>query len=188
MTASEDHSEAGTAAPALTGLALRRDFGAHLEANYRRLVAQLYAITLDPGAAHDAVQGAYSAAWRRWSQLHRDRDPAAWVRRVAVRSTMGGWNRVLGLIGRGRGPGPVPADVDERTRAVLRALARLGPAQRRAVVLHHMAGMRPASIAHLEKITTATVRRRLTEAEEVVAIGMADVLPEILGLTDEAVR
>ena len=45
---------------------LRVDFGAHLEANYQRLVAQLYAITLDPGEAHDVVQDAYSRAWRSW--------------------------------------------------------------------------------------------------------------------------
>ena len=36
---------------------LRADFGAHFEANYQRLVAQLYAITLNPAEAHDVVPG-----------------------------------------------------------------------------------------------------------------------------------
>src|SRR6478672_6161556 len=50
-------------AAAPTPAQLRVDFGAHLEANYRRLVAQLYAITLDPAEAHSVVQDAYSRAW-----------------------------------------------------------------------------------------------------------------------------
>src|SRR3954463_13762483 len=49
-------------APVPTPAQLRVDFGAHLETNYRRLVAQLYAITLDPAEAHSAVQDAYSRA------------------------------------------------------------------------------------------------------------------------------
>src|SRR5258706_1284474 len=74
--------------PAPTPAQLRVDFGAHFEANYQRLVAQLYAITLDPGEAHDAVQDAYSPAWRQWATVGRSPDPTAWVRRVAVPSTI----------------------------------------------------------------------------------------------------
>lgn len=76
---------------------LRADFGAHLETHYPRLVAQLYAITLNPQEAHDAVQDAYSRAWRRWSSLRADEpvpgteDPVVgWVRRVAIRTSMRG--------------------------------------------------------------------------------------------------
>ena len=65
---------------------LRIDFGAHFESNYQRLVAQLYAITLDAGQAHDAVQDAYARAWRRWVTVGRMPDPSAWVRSVAVSS------------------------------------------------------------------------------------------------------
>ncbi|OLT20727.1 hypothetical protein BJF78_09170 [Pseudonocardia sp. CNS-139] len=131
--------EARRPEPALLRVDLRADFGAHLEANYQRLVAQLYAITLDAGEAHDAVQDAYSRAWRNWDTIGGSPDPSAWVRRVAVRSTARSWRRTLARFGIAR-PRPVSDGVDPRTGALLAALGRLSPGERRAVVLHHMAG------------------------------------------------
>jgi RNA polymerase sigma factor (sigma-70 family) len=159
---------------------LRADFGAHLEANYQRLVAQLYAITLDPGEAHDVVQDAYSRAWRNWSTIGRSPDPSAWVRRVAVRSTVRSWRRTLARIGIGR-PRSVGHGVDERTGALLAALGRLTPAERRVVVLFHMAGSSVEEIAALEQASVGAVQARLARARQVVTEGMADVLPAVLG-------
>jgi RNA polymerase sigma-70 factor (ECF subfamily) len=159
---------------------LRADFGAHLEANYQRLVAQLYAITLDPGEAHDVVQDAYSRAWRNWSTIGRSPDPSAWVRRVAVRSTVRSWRRTLARVGIGR-PRGVGHGVDERTRAMLGALGRLSPGERRAVVLFHMAGASMGEIAALEQASVGTVQARLARARHVVTEGMAEVLPAVLG-------
>jgi RNA polymerase sigma-70 factor (ECF subfamily) len=161
---------------------LRVDFGAHLEAHYPRLVAQLYAITLDPGEAHEAVQDAYSRAWRRWSEVGSGPDPTGWVRRVAVRSTHRSWRgalRAAGLLrARSIGGG------DPRTGALLAALARLSPAERRAVVLLHMVGLDRGRIAALEGISPATLRDRLRRAHQVVSEGLADELPGVLGLVD----
>jgi DNA-directed RNA polymerase specialized sigma24 family protein len=159
---------------------LRVDFGAHLEANYQRLVAQLYAITLNPGEAHDAVQDAYSRAWRSWAAIGRTPDPSAWIRRVAVRSTIRSWRGALARFGIGR-PRAIGAGVDERTRAILRSLARLSPAERRAVVLFHMAGAPVQEIAAIEQASEALIHARLTRGRHVVTEGMADVLPDVLG-------
>jgi DNA-directed RNA polymerase specialized sigma24 family protein len=159
---------------------LRVDFGAHLEANYQRLVAQLYAITLDPGEAHDAVQDAYSRAWRDWAVIGRSPDPSAWIRRVAVRSTIRSWRRMLARVGIGR-PRSVGEGVDPRTGAMLNALGRLTAAERRAVVLSHMAGVPLAEISALEQVSMGSVQARLSRARLVVTEGMADVLPEVLG-------
>lgn len=161
---------------------LRVDFGAHLEAHYQRLVAQLYAITLDPGEAHEAVQDAYSRAWRRWSQVGSGPDPTGWVRRVAVRSTHRSWRRPLRRVGLVR-PRPI-GDGDSRTTALLAALARLSPAERRVVVLFHMVGLDRGEIAALERISTAGVRDRLGRAHQVVSEGLADELPSALGFVD----
>ena len=106
---------------------LRIDFGAHFESNYQRLVAQLYAITLDAGQAHDAVQDAYARAWRRWSTVGRAADPSAWVRSVAVRSTIRSWRSVLARFGIG---GPAPDRQEHRTPHpghALRAAPAAGP-------------------------------------------------------------
>jgi RNA polymerase sigma factor (sigma-70 family) len=156
---------------------LRADFGAHFEANYQRLVAQLFAITLNSGEAHEVVQDAYSRAWRQWTAIGRLRDPAEWVRRVAVRSTIRSWRRALTWVGVGR-PQPVDADaVEPATAALLSALARLSTAERRAIVLHHMAGWSIAEIAVVERSSPGNVSVRLARASQVVG----GALP---GLTD----
>jgi hypothetical protein len=77
--ADEAYPDAGYAVPAadpspprpdrLPPDQLRADFGAHFEAHYQRLVAQLYAITLNPAEAHDVVREAYSRAWRKWAEI-----------------------------------------------------------------------------------------------------------------------
>ncbi|MCW0215971.1 MAG: sigma-70 family RNA polymerase sigma factor [Pseudonocardia sp.] len=161
---------------------LRADFGAHFEAHYPRLVAQLFAITLDSGEAHELVQDAYSRAWRRWSDIGRGPDPAGWVRRVAVRSSMRSWRRLLSRAGLRSTRIPDSETVDPRTRAVLHALARLGAPERRSIVLRHMAGMPTAEIAALEGVSAGAVQARLARADHVVAEGMADVLPQVLGV------
>lgn len=166
--------------PEPTPASQRVDFGAHLEANYQRLVAQLYAITLDPGEAHDAVQDAYSRAWKRWSEVGSGPDPTGWVRRVAVRSTHRSWRRALGRLGLAR-PRSI-GDGDSRTGALLAALGRMSPAERRVVVLFHMVGLTRAEIAALEQVSTATVRERLGRAHLVVSEGLADELPSVLGI------
>lgn len=165
-------------APTPSPAQLRVDFGAHLEANYQRLVAQLYAITLDPGEAHDVVQDAYSRAWRRWAVISRSPDPTAWIRRVAVRSTIRSWRRILARVGAGR-PRPAGDGVAPRTGALLSALGRLPAAERRCVVLFHMAGAPIGEIAALEEVSPGVVQARLARARRVVTEGMADVLPDV---------
>ena len=154
-------------APAPTPAQLRRDFGAHLEANYRRLVAQLYAITFDPAEAHSAVQDAYSRAWRTWTTVSRSPDSVGWVRRVAVRSTIRSWRRLRLRSRRPVGPGP-----ETPTGAVLAALRRLPAAERRCVVLHHMAGAPVKEIAAVEGVSVGTTAARLARAQKVVSDGL----------------
>ena len=164
--------------PASLAARLRADFGAHLEADYPRLVAQLYAITLDAGEAHDAVQDAYSRAWRDWVAIRRSHDPAAWVRSVAVRSTIRSWRRLFARTGVGAHRS-VGAGTDPRTAAMLSALGRLPAAERRAVVLFHMAGVSLGEIAAIEGTSADAVAARLAHGQHVVTGGMADVLPDV---------
>lgn len=170
--------------PATPAEAARTDFTAHLAAHYQRLVAQMYAMTLDAAEAHDAVQDAYSRAWHSWSEVGASPDPAAWVRRVAVRSTGRSWRRLVGRLGRGGAARRVEETVDARTAALLAALRRLPAPERRAVVLAHMVGMTPAEVAELEQVPEHVVDARLDRARHVVIEGMADVLSAVLGPVD----
>jgi RNA polymerase sigma-70 factor (ECF subfamily) len=152
---------------------LRADFGAHFEAHYQRLVAQLYAITLNPAEAHDVVREAYSRAWRKWAEIGASADPAAWVRRVAVRSTMRSWRRAVARVVPGRRR--ALADGGEpRTRAVLLALGRLHDTERRAIVLVDMAGVPVVEVAVLEQVPPGTVAARLSRARRVVGDALAE--------------
>jgi DNA-directed RNA polymerase specialized sigma24 family protein len=151
---------------------LREDFGAHFEANYPRLVAQLYAITLDSAEAHDAVQDAYARAWKSWSTIGHTPDPSAWVRRVAVRSTIRSWRRWFR-----RGARPVPAGAEGVTGTLLEALRRLDAPERRCVVLHHMAGASATEIAAIEGVSPGTVGARLRRAQAAVADVLQDAAP-----------
>jgi DNA-directed RNA polymerase specialized sigma24 family protein len=158
---------------------LRADFGAHFEAHYQRLVAQLYAITLNPAEAHDVVREAYSRAWRKWAEIGASADPAAWVRRVAVRSTMRSWRRTAARIRPGKRP-PLADGGEPRTRATLLALGRLRDAERRAVVLVDMAGVPVVEVAVLEQVPPGTIAARLSRGRRVVGDALTEagsVLP-----------
>ena len=158
---------------------LRADFGAHFEANYQRLVAQLYAITLNPAEAHDVVREAYSRAWRRWAQIGASADPTGWVRRVAVRSTMRSWRRVAARIAPGRRRRALADGGEPRTRAMLLALGRLPDAERRAVVLVDMAAVPVVEVAVLEQVPPGTVAARLSRARRVVGDALSEVGPAV---------
>lgn len=170
---------AQTAAPALAPEQLRADFGAHFEAHYQRLVAQLYAITLHPAEAHDVVREAYSRAWRRWAEVGASPDPAGWVRRVAVRSTMRSWRRVVARIAPGRRSRVLADGGEPRTRAALLALGRLPDTERRAVVLVDMAAVPLVEVAALERVPPGTVAARLSRARRVLGDALAELGPPL---------
>jgi RNA polymerase sigma factor (sigma-70 family) len=159
---------------------LRLDFGAHFETHYQRLVAQLYAITLDAGLAHDAVQDAYARAWRRWTTVSRTADPTAWVRSVAVRSTIRSWRSLLGRFGTRR-PRADRDNIEPRVRALLSALHLLPAPERRALVLAYMAGSSIAEIAAIEQVSINTVQARLSRGRRLISENLADDLPALLG-------
>jgi DNA-directed RNA polymerase specialized sigma24 family protein len=176
----DDLAEPAVSAPVrLRPEELRADFGAHFEAHYQRLVAQLYAITLNPAEAHDVVREAYSRAWRRWAEIGASADPAGWVRRVAVRSTMRSWRRTVARIAPGRLRRALVDGGEPRTRAMLLALGRLHDTERRAVVLVDMAGVPVVEVAALEQVPPGTVAARLSRARRVVGDALAEVGPVV---------
>jgi RNA polymerase sigma-70 factor (ECF subfamily) len=163
----------------------RTEFGQHLEAHYPRLVAQLYAITLDAGEAHEVVQDAYARAWRNWAEIVRSGDPSVWVRRVAVSTTIHSWRSLLARVGLRRRRPPEISTMAPRTAALIGALYRLPPPERRAVVLFHMVGASTAEIAALEGKPERKIESRLSRARLVVTEDMVDVFLGVLGTTGE---
>ena len=141
---------------------LRVDFGAHFEANYQRLVAQLYAITLDAGRGPRRRAGRLRAGLAAAGRRRPDRRPerpgppgggALHHPQLAARARPLRASAARGRSGRRRRPAP---------RRLLSALGRLPPAERRAVVLTYMAGCSIEEIAARRAGRRSTVQARLS--------------------------
>ncbi len=153
-----------------------RDFSAFYDATWARTVACAYAVTGDLGAAEDVAQDAYTRAWPRWTRIREYDDPGAWVRRVATRQAISRWRRMRTAVThlrRERPPEPSPGP-DETTVLVVRALQTLPEAQRRAVVLHHLAGLPVAEVAAMERCPVGTVKARLSRGRAALAVVLGD--------------
>jgi RNA polymerase sigma-70 factor, ECF subfamily len=132
-----------------------------LERLYREHGARLWRALLayagDPDVASDALSEAFAQALRRGSEL---RDPMRWIWRVAFRVAAGEL-----AAARQRGAGRVTEvgyEMSEPAVDLVRALGRLSPNQRAAVVLHHYAGYRAREIASIIGSTGPAVRVHLS--------------------------
>jgi RNA polymerase sigma-70 factor (ECF subfamily) len=117
------------------------------------------------------AQEVYIKAWPRWSKLSTYDDPGAWVRQVATRQAISRWRRgrtARDFLARSRPPEDAPAP-DESTVALVTALRSLPEAQRRALVLHHLAGFSVAEVATAERCPEGTVKARLSRGRAALA-------------------
>jgi RNA polymerase sigma-70 factor, ECF subfamily len=162
-----------TAAAAATGAATtfdHRDFDEFYAAKFDVLRSQLYAYLGDRTEAQDLVQEAFCRAYTRWSRIRKYDDPYAWVRRVA-------WNLATSRLRRQRTftsflrrqreehqDGPSPDRV-----ALVAALAKIPPKQRKAVVLHYLGQLSVAEIAAQEDVPEGTVKSWLSRGRTALA-------------------
>lgn len=146
------------------------EFAGLYHAHFNRIATQLYAYLGDHAEAQDLAQEAFCRALENWEKISRYGDPSAWVRRVA-------WNLATSRLRRIRvavrhlarqreqhTPGPEPDHV-----ALVRALAALPAAHRRAVVLFHLCHLTVAEIAAQEEVAEGTVRSWLTRGRAALA-------------------
>jgi RNA polymerase sigma-70 factor (ECF subfamily) len=110
------------------------------------LAVQIAALTGDPYEASDLVQEAFMRAWIQWEKVGRYEDPEGWVRRVAHNLAVSRWRRARRVVLRAEVPAAALDGPDEGI-GVLEALQSLPTQERRAVVLHHVAGLSVADVA-----------------------------------------
>ena len=152
------------------------DFAAFYDATWSRTVACAYAVSGDFGLAEEIAQEAYTKAWPRWTRLKDYDDPGGWVRQVATRDAVSRWRRArtaLRHLATTRDPEPVRGP-DGTSTALIGALRQLPEAQRRAVVLHHLAGFPVAEVASIEKCPEGTVKARLSRGRTAFAALLGD--------------
>lgn len=120
-----------------------------------RLWKAVFAYAQDRAIADDAVAEAFTQALRRGDAL---RDPVAWIWRVAFRVAAGELKdraRRGDLADEG-------VDAEDAPLDLLRALRRLGPKERAAIVLHHYAGYSTREVAAMIGSTPGAVRVHLS--------------------------
>lgn len=140
-------------------------------ATRNRLLHQMYAMTGNLADAQDCVQEAYARAWQRWEQVSEHASPEAWLRTVAWRIAASRWrkfrNGVAAMARHGppsHTPEPSPDNV-----ALVDALKQIPEAQRRTIVLHHLADLPVEEVARELGVATGTVKARLSRGRAALA-------------------
>ncbi|MCU7725926.1 SigE family RNA polymerase sigma factor [Actinoplanes sp. KI2] len=151
-------------------MSVEAEFDAFYAATAKRVVATVYAMTGDLAEAEDAVQEAYARAWQRWGRLTQQGDPLPWVRTVASRLAISTWRRTRNRLRAQLRHGPAPdlPGLSENRVALIAALRKLSPDQRRAVVLHHLLDLPVEEVARETDSSSGAVRTRLSRARKLL--------------------
>ena len=152
-------------------------FDAFYRGSFPRVVGQVYAMCGDLAEAQDCTQEAFVRAWDRRRSLEQAQSPEAWVRTVAWRLAVSRWRRVkLGQrpSDRARGPRLSTPEPDIAHTALVAALRKISPDQRRAIVLHYLCDRSVAEIAEETGAPTGTVKARLSRGRTALAALLGD--------------
>jgi RNA polymerase sigma factor (sigma-70 family) len=137
----------------------------------QRVLAYLYAVGGDLAEAQDAAQEAYTRAWQGWDRISGYTDPETWVRVVGWRVLANRWRKLRGQRRAYRRHGAADAvpPPGEDTVLLVAALRRLPVEQRRAIVLHHIAGIPVERVAEEVGAPVGTVKARLHRGRRTLA-------------------
>ncbi|MGB9372530.1 MAG: sigma-70 family RNA polymerase sigma factor [Jiangellales bacterium] len=157
------------------------------EEEFRDLFAEQYALVVqavffilqDQGQAEEIAQDAFMQLLRHWGKVRDYEQPAAWVRRVALRLAVKSAQRerrINQALSRTR---PEPS-VDVSTQvaqhsAVFAAIGRLTPKERAVVVLFYFEDRPTAEIAQLLDCSENAAAIRLHRARQ----RMAELMQEV---------
>ena len=125
--------------------------------------------------AEDAVAEAYARAWGRWTAVRECDHPEAWVRTVAYRVAVSAWRKAMNRVRAHRREvvGRQDDTVSVDHVALVDALRRIPPEQRRVIVLHHLVGLSVAEIATETRKNPNTVKTWLARGRRGLAIQLS---------------
>jgi DNA-directed RNA polymerase specialized sigma24 family protein len=129
----------------------------------RRLVHQTFAVTGDLGASRSAVRDAYVAARHHWNKVGRMADPEQWVRPRA-------WT--IAQRRHSTHPWRKEKTVSEEQGALLDALHKLTDAQRKTLVLNHLAAIPMSQIGREIGETQERTENHLQTATAALALSL----------------
>jgi RNA polymerase sigma factor (sigma-70 family) len=151
------------------GVATRADeasFEEFFVAERADLFGSLCLVTRNRHEAEELTQEAFVRVLERWDRVRELADPRGYLYRTAMNAFRSRYRRAL--LAAKRTMGVVPADreigaVDDRDAAV-RALAKLSPRQRAAVVLTDLLGYTSEEAAGMLGIRASTLRMHASRA------------------------
>src|SRR5689334_22832096 len=129
----------------------------------RRLVLQTFAVTGDLGASRSAVRDAYVAARHHWNKVGRMTDPEQWVRPRA-------WS--IAQRRHSTRPWHKEKHVAAEHAELLEALHKLTDAQRKTLVLNHLAAVPLVEIGREIGETQEKTENNLQVATAAVALAL----------------
>jgi RNA polymerase sigma factor (sigma-70 family) len=135
-------------------------FESFFRAEHTRLLRALFLVTGNRQEAEELVQDAFLAVWERWDRVRAMESPTGYLYRTAINAFRSRVRRSARMAKRliGGGPGADEfAAADERD-AVSRALAKLTPRQRSALVLTDLLDYSSEEAAEIMHVKPVTVR------------------------------
>jgi RNA polymerase sigma-70 factor (ECF subfamily) len=147
------------------------DFDRFYAATSRRLIGQIFAMTGDLSEAEDAVQEAYIRVWQHWPRVRAYDNPEAWLRTVAYRISVNSWRKARNrLFAHDRADLNIEQpELSPDLLVLVSAMRKIPEAQRRAIVLHHLADLSVEEIALETGVPTGTVKARLARGRRALA-------------------
>lgn len=146
------------------------DAAGSFEAFFLRERAELYSamclVTRNRHQAEELAQDAFVRVLERWDRVSVMEDPRGYLYRTAMNSFRSYYRRTVLAAKRAiqvTAPDDAIAAVDDRDAAV-RALGRLSPRQRAAVVLIDLLGYPPEAAARMLGIRASTIRMHTSRA------------------------
>jgi len=143
-------------------------FDALYASEYAAVVRVAFALTGRLAVAEELSQEAFLSAYRRWDQIGRYDDPAAWVRRVVTNRCVSAWRRgftearLLARLGQEPSTYVVGNEQDD---ALWRAVRRLPARQRQVIALVVVDDRSVADAAVVLEISEDSVRTHLRRAK-----------------------
>ena len=147
--------------------------------SYRRLVTQMVALCGNRSEAEDVVQESFLTALTHRSDFTEAANKEAWLRTVCLNLLRNRWRRarVAGRIlpkFRAELNIQLGPQAPEDHVALVQALSKLSAQVRVTVVLHYIADLSVAQIAHELSVPEGTVKARLARARAQMASHLSD--------------
>lgn len=161
------------------------EFDEFYSASYHRVCRQVYAMIGNVDEAQECTQEAFAKAWAHRRTLDKTNYPEAWVRTVAYRMAVSRWRKVQRSWrqpDRAMSPDLVASAPNEAPVVVVAALKQLPEAQRRVIVMHHLADLSVREIAAELKVPEGTVKARLSRGRAALKAVLEDHTGQGFGL------